>query len=88
MKSFCVTYFAYKFSLTKISKTFFRCNLQNMVFMRFCANVGRHFFPGFSGILPKFSVFFPNSRGFCPDFQQIKTFGVHLHTLNPHLLHH
>jgi len=68
--------FACKFSPTKIMKTSFWCNLQNNAFMFFYANrgshcmksnnVGRHFYQDF--------------QGFCPDFQQIKTFGEALAT--------
>jgi len=63
-KVFCGT-FAYKFSSTKIMKTSFWCNLQKQILMCFYANLGRHFlksnnvghhFPGFSGLLPRFSA--------------------------------
>jgi len=58
---FCLQIFSHK------DQDLFQCDLQNKVFMRFCANVGRHFLksplapflPGISGILPKFFCFFP-----------------------------
>jgi len=66
-KSFCVTFF-YKFSPTKIMKTFFWYDLQRNDFhVFFCKhwvpflkwnNVGG-IFPGLSGILPKFLEILP-----------------------------
>ena len=53
----------------KDMKTSFWCNFSKTVFMCFYANFGRHFYPDF--------------QGFCPDFQQIKTFGVALATHTP-----
>jgi len=74
-KVFCAT-FAYKFSSTKITKTYFWCNLQKKVFMCFYANLGRHF-------LKSYNIghhFYPHFQGFCQDFQQIKTIGGALTT--------
>jgi len=37
-------------------------------------------------ISERFHTFCPNFQ-FCPDFHQIKTLGVQLHSLQPRLLH-
>ena len=68
-KIFCAT-FAYKFSPTKIIKTFFGVTSKK-VFMCFSAKLGRYF-------LKSSNVgrhFYADFQGCCPDFQQIKTFG-------------
>jgi len=62
---FCAT-FTYKFSPTKIMKTFFGVTS----FMRFSANLGRHFLKS-SKVGRHFQADFQEC---CPDFQQIKTF--------------
>jgi len=77
-KLFCAT-FAYKFSRTKIMNTSFWCNLQKKVFMCFYANRGCHFLK--SNNVGRY--FHPDFQGFCPDFQQIKTFGGALATPAP-----
>jgi len=53
----------------------------NKVFMCFSANLGRYFFN--TSNVGRF--FYPDFQGFCPDFHQIKLFGVRLHPLHPHL---
>ena len=74
-KYFCAT-FAYKFSPTEIIKAFFGVTSKKF-FMSFSANLGRHFLkPSNVG-----RHFYADLQGCCPDFQQIKTFGVCLHHL-------
>ena len=82
-KVFCGT-FAYKYSPTSIMKTSFWCNLQEKVFMCVYANLGRHFLK--SNNVGRY--FYPDFQGFCPDFLLIKTFGIDLQPLHPHLQHH
>jgi len=47
------------------------CDLLKMVFICFSANVGLHFLKS-NNVGRHFGPYF---QGFCPDFQQIKTFG-------------
>jgi len=68
-EKFCAT-FAYKFSPTKIIKTFFGVTSKK-VFMCFSEKLGRYF-------LKSSNVerhFYADFQGCCPDFQRIKTFG-------------
>ena len=83
-KSFCAI-FANKYSITKIAKISFWCDLQKQVFRcvflqtssaTFCSqNRWVTFQPGFLGILSRFQEFFPDFHGFCPDYRQMKTLG-------------
>jgi len=59
-------------------------NLQKKVFMCFYVNLGRHFLK--SNNLGRHV--YPDFQGFCQDFQQIKTLGVRLQLLHPHLQHY
>jgi len=49
--------------------------------------VGRHFCSDFQGVAEGSRRFCPDFMGFCPDFYQIKTFGVAVAPLYPRLLH-
>ena len=97
-KVFCAT-FAYKFSPTKIMKTFFRCDLRKLssyVFLQRLGGsflksnkVGRHFYPDgpkFSGIGPRISGILPIFSRILPGFSTNHIFfRVRLH---PRLLQH
>jgi len=82
-KVFCAT-FAYKFSPTKIMKTTFWCNLQKKVFTCFYTKLGRHFLKT-SNV---WRYFYQDFQGFCPYFQQIKTFRGAFATPALHLQHY
>jgi len=73
----CWATFAYKFSPTKIMKTFFWHDLHKRVFICFSANVGRHFLSQttlgaiFAQIFRDFAWMFRDFAQICRDFANI-----------------
>jgi len=65
-------------------KTSFWCNLQEKVFVRFYANLGRHFFKSNSAG----TIFTRIFRAFAQIFSYSKLLGVRLQPLHTHLQHH